>query len=281
MDIKQYISSGILEDYVLGATTVQEKQEVQCISHIYPEVQEELLKLEKVMEKFAHNQAVKPSPDLKNKILDSIENTEQINVSETSNAKVVQMQPVSKTTPPPQKKNKFPSLVAAASIVGLLFLSGSLFFNNNQLKDKLTTVSINEKQKVKTLAQLEKKIDGFSKDSETFQKIKAPDTQIYSLKGTDLYKEGLARVFWNKESNEVFFQTLNIPPLPSDKQYQLWAIVDGKPVDMGMLGLNNTATDIQKMKDIKNAGAFAITLEKRGGSPTPTLDAMYLIVETS
>ena len=44
MNINDYISSGILEQYVLGDISPQEKKEVECMSHIYPELQEELLK---------------------------------------------------------------------------------------------------------------------------------------------------------------------------------------------------------------------------------------------
>ena len=33
---------------------------------------------------------------------------------------------------------------------------------------------------------------------------------------------------------------------------------------------------MQKMKVIPQAEMFAVTLEKEGGSPTPTLDEMYV-----
>ena len=61
--------------------------------------------------------------------------------------------------------------------------------------------------------------------------------------------------------------------VPSGKQYQLWAIVDGKPVDAGLI---TDCIGLCKMKRIDRAQAFAITLEKAGGSPTPTLTEMYV-----
>ena len=67
----------------------------------------------------------------------------------------------------------------------------------------------------------------------------------------------------------------NLPLAPSDKQYQLWAIVDGKPVDAGIIGDCNGG--LCKLKNIPKASAFAITLEKKGGSPTPTLTAMFVM----
>jgi anti-sigma-K factor RskA len=62
--------------------------------------------------------------------------------------------------------------------------------------------------------------------------------------------------------------------IPPGKQYQLWAIVDGKPVDAGMVG---DCEGLCKMKVINRAEAFAITLEKEGGSSAPTLTAMYVM----
>jgi anti-sigma-K factor RskA len=67
-------------------------------------------------------------------------------------------------------------------------------------------------------------------------------------------------------------------------QYQLWAIVDGKPFDAGLLIETKTADNkynIQKMKSFGKAEAFAITLEKKGGSATPSMDKMYVISKTT
>jgi anti-sigma-K factor RskA len=70
-----------------------------------------------------------------------------------------------------------------------------------------------------------------------------------------------------------------MPQLPSDKQYQLWALIDNKQKSLGVFD----ATDqniILKMDSTKKAQAFAITIEKRGGKPTPTLDSLTSIGKT-
>ena len=41
-------------------------------------------------------------------------------------------------------------------------------------------------------------------------------------------------VFWNTRTHQVAVQVQSLPPLPADKQYQLWSMVDGKPVDAGV-----------------------------------------------
>ncbi len=86
----------------------------------------------------------------------------------------------------------------------------------------------------------------------------------------------MATVYWNTESKDVYLLINQLPKPASDKQYQLWAIVDGKPVDAGIFDMAEGISFV-KLKTIPKAEAFAITLEKRGGSDTPTMDAMYVM----
>jgi anti-sigma-K factor RskA len=53
-------------------------------------------------------------------------------------------------------------------------------------------------------------------------------------------------------------------------------MVDGKPVDAGVFDIKDGAGMV-RMKNIPRAQAFAITLEKKGGSPTPSLDKLYVM----
>ena len=43
------------------------------------------------------------------------------------------------------------------------------------------------------------------------------------------------------------------------------------------VGQSNLRRVLQKMKPFDKADAFAITLEKKGGSTTPTMEAMYVM----
>ncbi len=60
-------------------------------------------------------------------------------------------------------------------------------------------------------------------------------------------------------------------------QYQLWAIADGKPVNAGMYTEEKDSKIA--LANIPKAQAFAITLEKKGGSPVPTMENMYVMGE--
>jgi len=79
-------------------------------------------------------------------------------------------------------------------------------------------------------------------------------------------------------AHRVYLDVQQLPSLPAGKQYQLWALDKGKPVDAGVLAANTAAGDsIQQMKNIASAQAFAMTVEPTGGSAGPTLATMTVI----
>mgnify|MGYP003437997483 FL=1 len=88
MNIQEYINSGIIEQYVLGDVSAQERQEVECMSHIYPEIQQELFSQQQVIERLAMAFQVEPPVDLRAKILGRLK--EQNNSIETE-AQIVEV----------------------------------------------------------------------------------------------------------------------------------------------------------------------------------------------
>jgi len=108
--------------------------------------------------------------------------------------------------------------------------------------------------------------------------IRVIDNPAFSrivMKGTDNAPEAMAYVYWNANTKEVYLSIQNMKALSQENQYQLWAIVDGKPVDAGVFDGN--LAGLLKMKDLTGAAAFAVTIEPRGGKPAPTLETMQVI----
>jgi len=66
--MQDYIDSGILEVYVLGAASEEEVKELMHMKAKYPEVSEALKQLESDMELMARNMAIIPPPQTWNKI---------------------------------------------------------------------------------------------------------------------------------------------------------------------------------------------------------------------
>nr|WP_284040563.1 anti-sigma factor [Sphingobacterium sp. lm-10] len=106
--------------------------------------------------------------------------------------------------------------------------------------------------------------------------LQNPAVSMVSLAGVENHPELSAVVFWNKEDSKVYLMADKLPNAPEGKQYQLWALIDGQPVDAGTVPLMKEEV-MHAMKSISEAHAFAITLENKGGSPSPTLSELQVI----
>jgi len=250
VNVQEYISSGIVESYVLGLASDEERKEFEKACEQYSEVLQARIAFETALEKQAMENAIIPPADLKTKIFDQINKT----------GRVIQMQPV-----PVRKINWLKYAVAACVIL----LAGSIYMN--------ITLS-NENKKLKgnydlTLAEL----DEVKKDIRVLQEN--PNVKMASMKGMEVSPKSYATVYWDTTSHDVYLLANNLPVPPTDKQYQLWALLDGQPIDLGMVDYDLKQKKLLvRMKNARNAHAFAITLEKKD-RPNPSVPGgdMYVM----
>ncbi|WP_295655053.1 hypothetical protein [uncultured Mucilaginibacter sp.] len=71
-DIRAYIETGILELYVLGDISPEEKLQVEGMAEKYPEIKAEIAEIEKALEAYALQNAVEPSNQLREQVLNSL-----------------------------------------------------------------------------------------------------------------------------------------------------------------------------------------------------------------
>lgn len=272
MNIDNYISSGAIESYVLGIADAQEAAEVQQLSLEYPEIKQAIADFEASLEAAAFANAMPPAASVKERLMLALQNEFAEPIVTAEPAKVISL--ASTEIGDVKSINSFKYL-AAASVV-LLIASAALniiFYSkytkaNEQvvalLNDKNTLTADNKSMQVKYL------------DLTTNLELLS-DTNVIkvSMKGVAGKESNLATVYWNNKTKDVFLVANQLPEASSNKQYQLWALVDGKPVDAGMLSVD--CNGVCKVKNVLNAQAFAITLEKKGGSPTPDLTQLQVI----
>jgi len=263
VDIEKYISSGILESYVLGVATREEAQEVEAMAAQHPQVKKEIEEIRKVLEGYSEAHSKTPPAHLKNKILGAIDELEE-NENKGS-GRVIEMD---------TRKSGTSRWLAAASIA-LLILSGALnVFQYNKLNEANTKIAALESEKSVLADEFNTLKANYTQKENDLAILSNPNNKTVLMKGVEKQPDALASVYWNSQTKETFLAVNSLPVPPPDKQYQLWAIVDGKPVDMGVFDVTDS---LQKMKPIEGAQAFAVTLEKKGGSPTPTLEEMYVV----
>jgi hypothetical protein len=84
-------------------------------------------------------------------------------------------------------------------------------------------------------------------------------------------------VYWNPETKKLLLVDAHLPELSSQQQYQLWALYNGQPIDAGVFNPQDLQVSSSFQKDIPNAQAFAVTVEPKGGSKSPTLSNLCMM----
>lgn len=266
MDLEYYISSGILESYALGLASEQEVKEVECLSSIYPEIQEHLVELDQTLIALTDKYKLAPPVEVKDQVMKrlDIEFSRKITPDTTTRSdkkesKTFQLQ-----------------LLWAAASIALLAACVYFFVKNQQLDDVIDQQASQIEQNENQLATVQQQYDQMNNKASI---VTSPSTSEIQLASTANENQILANVYWNAENGQ-FLLTNQLPAAPTGKQYQFWAIVDGEPQDMGVIPLENQADYFNEI-NFASVDAFAITLEEEGGSPTPNLDQLKAIGNTT
>jgi anti-sigma-K factor RskA len=263
MNSKEYIESGILESYALGLCNAEEIRDVEAQCARYPELQAELERIQQAVSNYASMHSKTPKASVKQQIFNAID---ELSVLEQK-GKIIPLQP----TP------RFYRMAIAVSIAlfALSLIGNMILYQKYQLvNEQVIVLNAEKSQLADVMKASEVKVESMHKDMAI---LTDPMVKKVMMKGVDKSPESMAMIYWNTVSKEVFIEIKNLPMPESGKQYQLWAIVDGKPVDAGMITMTAGDSSLHQMKTFDTAQAFAITLEKEGGNPTPTLTEMYVM----
>ncbi len=276
MNVIAYIESGIIEAYALGMLNKDERAEVEAEMMRHQEIADAVREAEETMGNFSQAYSIVPKPEWRNDIIanalaaDMQEDTSK--VFTLNQPKVTSVQDAQNS-----KSSSGKSALAIAATVALFISVGFNVFQFtklNQFDDALLSANMR-------IAYLETQNNSVVANYQSLEN----DLEIYRNPATAKFimnpVEGRAAnlradVLWNAETEMVYVDVKNLPQPPSDKQYQLWALVNGKPVDMGVFDITEVNKGLQRMQKIPGADAFAVTLEKRGGVPSPTMDQMFV-----
>jgi anti-sigma-K factor RskA len=271
LDSKEYISSGILESYILGHASPEEAGILECVMKNNAEVKAAYEEAQKTFELLATAQAVTPPNDLKSKIWDKIQLEQKVE-DEKPVIPLNSVEPKLETQQIGQEirveKNKsWKNFAVAATVLFLVSIVANLYWmsNQNEMKNELAVLKSDKQSQNLAMQNLEQKLKITSN----------PNMLKIVLAGVEKHPESNAVVYWDKTSKDVYLTANSLPKAPEGMQYQLWAIADGKPVSAGMYTDDKDAKIA--LANIPNAQAFAITLEKEGGSEIPTMENMYVM----
>ena len=251
MNIKEYIASGILEQYVAGTLSDKEMNDVYDNSLKHPEIHSEILSIENAIIKLIKIASPKKSNikfEVVEKKLDL--ETKVISISRT--------------------RNKWVAYSGWAASV-LLFAGLSYTINQN---NKLNTITGNLEQ------QIELANEDLANVNKLNKMLRDNDILKITLTGQKISPDSYASVYWDKKSDKIYLDVQGLPDPPKGKVYQVWSLALNPltPTDLGVI--NDFSTDKNKIFEIKNTNqsqAFGITLEPIGGSKSPTLEQLYTL----
>lgn len=259
MEAQEYIDSGILELYVYGLLTETENLEIAEMAKKSPEVEKEIISIEKAI--VALSSSFSP--------FHSVANFEKIKARlELKHGKVVEMKPASNWT----------QYVGWAAAALLLLGFGYQTLELTKTKEAITTVGTEKSKIEKEYAFLGEQNKEITKSLTIVRDIK--NTGV-TLGGQAASPTSFAKVYWNKETKTTYIDAAGLPEPPKGMVYQVWALKLSPvltPTSIGLLSdFEGNSQKIFAVDRTNEAEAFGITLEPAGGSLTPTMTQLYTL----
>ncbi|MDZ4667482.1 MAG: anti-sigma factor [bacterium] len=269
MMLEELKNSGLLELYVLKACTPEEELLVAEMLQKHPALLAELDQNQMALAQYAELFSVEPPADLEGKI--------KAKLQFKPAAKTVSLKP---NEPNIAKNIGIYQWLLAASVVVIAGLSVALNFSVNKLNEVESSLLALQSEKILLSDKFDQASFKFNKQEAQWIKVQQLEYTQVALAGTANYPDAKLKVYWNKKSKETFVSIINMPKLAEGKQFQLWSLVNGKPINAGVfdaafgtLFLSNIAT--------MDAQLFAVTIENKGGSESPTLANMVVAGEVA
>ncbi len=259
MKNEQYIESGILELYVCGLLTPEENQEIYKLAQNNPEIQDEILTIEKSL--IALSSSFSP--------LNPAENYERIK----EKIKVKQKFTKEKKTKKTHFIYNFGWFVSA-----LLLIFVFHFYNLAVQNQKL--IKLEQEKSIKIKKELLVSKEKNKEILNCLRIIRSKYQKVINLVGQPIAPNTHAKVYWNKSTQEVFIDASGLPIPPAGMVYQVWSFKLNplRPTNIGLLNnFQENELRLFGVKSIIDAETFGITLEPAGGSLHPNIAELYVL----
>ncbi len=239
--IHQFLESDLLEKYLLGSTSIEESAQVERYIAMYPEVRESYMELQENLEAYAKLHAVKAPEGLRERILLSVKRERA-------------------------GRLRFIRYAVAASVAALFFAGASVFFWNQNQNLQEENAMVNNKIQVLE-ADMRERLEDVRNQ---FIVLNNPQTRKFMVNGNMKARELKAIAYVNPVKKLSYINVRNLPNLPEDKDYQMWAEVNGEMVNLGIL---RDLNDKDKLLALPygEKGVSYITIEQKGGNSTPSV----------
>ncbi|NNE25347.1 MAG: anti-sigma factor [Saprospiraceae bacterium] len=241
--------SGLLELYAMGALNDDERQVVETALEKYKDLRKELSEIEKSLLQYAQIHSVEPGPDVRQNIQQQL----------SSNSSGTDSNNKSDSSGKSSGWNFLFLAMTLASVAGLIFM----FSRYQNLEDQF--------------ASLEQQCDSLEVEKSNqiafYESVFNPGNRSIRINATEKYPESELVIYLNDNNQRGFIQPLNLPELADNESFQLWSLKGSDaPTPLDVFDTTTFDSTIFEIQYIDNPDAYAITIEPKGGSTSPTLE---------
>lgn len=265
-----------MEAYLLGALDETERAAVEANMAQYPEIAAEAAAIEEGLLGYAQLAAEEPPAFLQDTIWTAIR--QQAPAAPVATDIHPQIIPLGRER---SANIRWQRAAVWIALIGSLLTNFLLWFERGEQQNRQLAMQ----QQADSLGRQQRHMDSIlSAYRHERDMILDPDMQTVVMRPMKPGEKMGGMIYINKQKGDMYLSLHNMPEPPRGMQYQLWVIRDGKPVDMGVIPNNMAGKGgMEKMsKGVTGSGeAFAISLEKEGGSPTPTMEEIKVMGKVS
>ncbi|NRD23140.1 RNA polymerase subunit sigma-70 [Winogradskyella litoriviva] len=242
-----FLNSNLLNKYLVGDTSLEETKEVEHFISNYPEAAAAYEKLQDNLEIIAKAGAV----DVPNYILDDILES----LDENNNTKVIQLVQ--------SKRTSWYSI--AASAAAILFAATSFFlYQKNMELNNENNVVVDEIYDLRSdIESNNSKLDELSRE---LMKLNNPDAKKYVINGNEYAKNLKTVAYINPIEKTSMIDVITLPQLPKEQHYQIWAEMQDKMVNLGIL--DESDRKLKQIPYMEDALALSIKIGTVGDNTT-------------
>jgi anti-sigma-K factor RskA len=257
LNTENYISSGIIEQYVLGMCNTEEQLEVEQYRISHTDINNAIIQFEKSLEQNLMASTISTNASTDNKILSTLKN----------------LQPQSKLEAKPTtaivRNFGYKKYLAAASIALIIASAGFNIYQYKQNKEQEISIANILKNNSATLPAGDYKI------------LTDPSIIPVAMYGVPAHAICKCTLYWDKNTGKAYVMVHHLMPAKDGKAYQLWATVEGKKVNLGVINDKVRDRFIEVSNVPFDANEFLVTLEQNGNAPQPTPGNEWVVGKTS
>ncbi len=259
INVKEYIESGTLEDYLSGTLSETERQEVETIADEYPEIAQELASISMSLSVMADIGAEQPASYMEERIWNDILAT---NFDEFESTEDI-------ITPVIPKTSKLPYILTIGMAIVAFVTIYYMIIANNKI-EQIEQANI----------ELKSEYDILKYDFDSLSTL----SSIYDIENTKYYVmkpnrrntiNSIVIIVWDKSNNKIYLDVKSLPNSDTGKKYNLWGITQiGRQINLGSF-VHKGKSQIVELDGIKDAVRYILTQEKESGVSYPTMSKVY------